>query len=663
MAFGGDIEAGVVSIRLLGPVEVSLGGSPVELPPSKKARALLAHLVATGRPQRRDRLCELFWELPENPRASLRWSLSRLRKVLNCDGVERLVTDRTEARFEPRDVDVDLIEVRRGSTVPIDSADAVRLLKRFRGDFLQGLDLPDCLEFSSWKAGVNDECRPYLETLLERALEGNLDQELALRFARRLVELRPKNPEAHITLIRLLGEAGRVGEADERFRAAKHLVGTNAAGFPLVVETWRGAQETSSGSTPAAPQPRRDSQPPRNRKGPPAVAVLPFDNMSGNPEEQFFADGTCEEIITELARARLFPVIARNSSFAFKGLAFDIRDVGEQLGARYVVEGSVRRAGTRIRVVAQLVHAESGRHLWADRFDRPLGDIFALQDEIAQSICGALRPELVGAELRRLERAQPQNLEAWQELVLAWRHEGRTTREDLDRLREHAERALALDPTLAAAHATIGAGEVWRIFFGQTDSPEESLMRAAIHGQQACALDPNDSMVHSLVLTWVHFWSGDPEQAIAEGRLAIELNPSDAAALGSLGVTLVALGELEEGREHAQRAMAMSPRDPLQHIYYRAEASSYYLEKRFELAAASASGGIRANPDSPYGYWDRAAALAQLGRLDDARRAFDDGCICRPDPDLDFIQTSWPLRNPEHMELLLDGLRKAGWKG
>ena len=652
-----------LSIRVLGPLEVVGDGVALELPPSRKARGLLAYLVAEPRSHRRERLCELFWRQPDDPhdpRGALRWALSRVRKVLNRDGTERLVADRDEVGFVSKGTDVDYHEVKRACSREIDSAEAPTLIERFRGSFVDGLDLPDCMEFSSWRAGLRDECTKYLEKLLVAALAGDVDRAIKVRYARRLVELRPLDAEAHGTLIRLLAAEGRTTEAEERFGAAKQLLGSHPT-YPVVTEAWRVARkQTVPDDLALVTDP--SSRPAAHSSKPPAVAVLPLNNMSGDPEQEHFADGISEDIITDLARARLFPVIARNSSFALKGRAFDIRSVARELSADYLVEGSVRCTHNRVRVTVQLIDASNGQHVWASRYDRPLGDIFSVQDDIAQRVCGALRPELIGAEQQRLSRVAPRSLEAWEELLLGMQHYRRTTAHDLEKARDHCERALLLDPSLAEAHARIAGAEAWKVILDLTDHPKDALSQAFKHAVQACALDPDNALAHS-VLTWVHFFGGEPDQALVEARLAVDLNPSDALARGSLASLLLSMGELEQARSEVDRAIALSPRDPMSHLLFSVESMTSYLEEGYEDGIRWASACIRSNPDFPWGYFDKAACLAQLGRLEEARQAFADGCIARPDPDLVFFTSSWAFRVKEHMDHVLDGMRKSGWDG
>ena len=221
----------------------------------------------------------------------------------------------------------------------------------------------------------------------------------------------------------------------------------------------------------------------------PAIAVLPFDNMSRDAEQEYFADGISEDLITALSLWRLFPVIARNSSFTYKGQKVDVKQVGRELGARYVLEGSVRKAGNRLRITAQLIDAESGAHVWAERFDRELEDIFDLQDEITESIVRNVMPEMSHAETERATRVPPANLDAWEYLQRGLWHIYRYTREDNGKAKEYLAGALERDPTLALAAAFQGAANFWDVLYGWTESPRESVSQALEHCRRAVALN------------------------------------------------------------------------------------------------------------------------------------------------------------------------------
>ena len=244
----------------------------------------------------------------------------------------------------------------------------------------------------------------------------------------------------------------------------------------------------------------------------PAVAVLPFDNMSGDAEQEYFADGITEDIITELSKWSWFPVIARNSTFAYKGTSPDVRSLAEELGARYVVEGSVRKGGNRVRITAQLIDTATGHHIWAERYDRELEDVFAVQDEITMKLAGAIMPELSVAEQKLAMRKPPENLQAWDLFLRAQWHHSRFTREDLVEARQLLLEAVRLDPLMSMAHAKISDIALWMMTLGWHDSPEIGLNEATEHVTKALALDVANAHAHAC-MAWCSFYRGQRAEA------------------------------------------------------------------------------------------------------------------------------------------------------
>jgi TolB-like protein len=263
----------------------------------------------------------------------------------------------------------------------------------------------------------------------------------------------------------------------------------------------------------------------------PSIAVLPFDNMSGDPDQEFFADGMAEEIITALSKLRWFFVIARNSTFAYKGKAADVRQVARELGVRYILEGSVRRAGQRVRIAAQLIDGESGNHLWAERYDREVTDIFAVQDEIAAAVVGAIEPQLHAAESLRIASRPPESLDAWGSVVRGLWHLGRFTREDNEEALKLLRQAVSLSPDYAKAHAVLAFAEARRVLFGE--EIEETLKAALGIAEAAVALDGEDPWGHFAV-GYIICFESRYEEAIACYRRAIALNENFALAHGNI---------------------------------------------------------------------------------------------------------------------------------
>jgi adenylate cyclase len=391
----------------------------------------------------------------------------------------------------------------------------------------------------------------------------------------------------------------------------------------------------------------------------PSIAVLPFTNMSGDPEQEYFADGVTEDLITALSRIRWFFVIARNSCFAYKGQSTDIRDVARKLGVAYVLEGSVRKAGNRVRVTAQLIDGGSGNHVWAQRYDRDLEDIFSVQDEITETLAGAIEPELGKAERERARTRRPDDLRAWDLCQRGLWHTYKRTRQDLADAQHMFRQAIEIDPGLARAYAAAEEAFFFQFVGGYVDTGEAAKADALRFAEKAVQLDGEDAfnryaLGRALTLVRRH------DSAVFELRKAIELNPSFAQAHSALAMALATGGHPEEALPHIELAMRLSPQDPYfgQFLVRRAEACLF--SGRVEEAVEAAERSLR-EPNIQWSRWAiLAAAQAHLGRLEEARRSIEALRILRPEIDLAFIRDYWPIADAKALEYLLDGLRKAG---
>lgn len=390
----------------------------------------------------------------------------------------------------------------------------------------------------------------------------------------------------------------------------------------------------------------------------PSIAVLPFTNMSDDPEQEYFSDGITEDLITDLSKISGLFVIARNSVFIYKGKAVKIAEVGRELGVRYVLEGSVRKADDRVRITAQLVDATTEGHLWAERYDRDLKDIFALQDEVAQKIVAALAVKLTEDEQKRLVRKYTDNMEAYDALLQGLEYKNNYTKEANLQARQMFERAIDLDPEFALAYALLGLTHAQEWSLGWSQDPQ-SLEQAFELAQRAIALDDSLPLGH-YVLGEVYLWRKQHEQAIAELEKAIALSPSDADGIAGLGDILNWAGRPEEAIGLVTKAMRLNPMYPAWYLWNLGHA--YFLTGRYEEAIETLKRVLDRNPYflPPHAYL--AASYSELGRHEEARAEAAEVMKLSPQTSTEAWRQRLPYRDQAVLGRLFDGLHKAGVK-
>jgi len=391
----------------------------------------------------------------------------------------------------------------------------------------------------------------------------------------------------------------------------------------------------------------------------PSIAVLPFNNMSGDPEQEYLADGISEDLITALSKIRWFFVIARNSTFTYKGQAVEVTQVAHELGVRYVIEGSVRKSGNRVRVTAQLIDAATGNHIWAEHYDRDLSDIFALQDEMTQTIVGAIEPELGSVERARAHRKPPNSLDAWSCYQRGLWHLYRFTKTDNDEAERLFQHAAELDPGFSGAFMGLAIVRYWNVLFGHAESPEETLDSAFKAARTAVSLDDKDAMAH-WALGRIYTQMDESEAAIAELETALAINPSFAHAYYSLGWTLLLAGRMEEAVPHIDQALRLNPHDPSLWTFLTGRAIALLLLHRYAEAADYARRALRQPSANFLASATLASALGHLGETDDARAALEQVYRLRPDFSGPLVSRLFRFRNEPERACFLDGLRKAG---
>jgi adenylate cyclase len=392
----------------------------------------------------------------------------------------------------------------------------------------------------------------------------------------------------------------------------------------------------------------------------PSIAVLPFQNMSGDPEQEYFADGMVEEIITALSRIRWLFVIARNSSFVYKGRATDIKQVGRELGVRYVLEGSVRKAGSRIRITGQLIDSTTSAHIWADRIEGGVEDIFNLQDQVTASVVGAIAPKLEQAEIDRAKRKSTDSLDAYDYYLrgMACVYQGK--KETFDEALHLFRKASEIDPNFAASYGMAAYCYVWRKANGWVADRDREIVEVELLARKAAELGRDDAIALCEAGFAFAFVVGKLDQGAALIDRAIALNPNLATAWRFSGYTRVFLGESDTAIQHLEQAIRLSPLDPLIFIVYNGIALAHFFSGRYEQAAAAAE---KAGPNYVTGVLMAAVSFALAGRTEESHKALARLRELDPTACTTTFTGLWPLRRPEDLARFSEGLRKIGLPG
>ena len=389
----------------------------------------------------------------------------------------------------------------------------------------------------------------------------------------------------------------------------------------------------------------------------PSIAVLPFQNLSGSEEQDYFSDGITNDIITDLSKFNQLFVIASNTVFTYKGKPVKVKQVSQELGVRYVLEGSVQKAGDKVRVNAQLIEGTTGHHLWAERYDRDIDDLFALQDEIIETIVRTLAVKINEAERRRVMRKNTGSFEAYDYLLRGWHHYDRSTRSANSQARQLFKKAIELDPRYGSAYVALGATYLQDAAYGWTEFQDQALQRAYDLAQKALALEEANASAHRLLgavyVRWAQY-----DLAATELRRAIELNPNDAESYGELGAVMLYSGKTEEAIQSMETENRFNPH--LGPGDFMELGLAYYLEGRYEDAIRILERGVGQKPGFVGHHIGLAAAYAQLGRSEEAKKAAT--TVLRFAPFFETESYGTAFQNPADRAALVEGLRKAGLK-
>jgi TolB-like protein/tetratricopeptide (TPR) repeat protein len=453
-----------------------------------------------------------------------------------------------------------------------------------------------------------------------------------------------------------------------RINATRTAVGDNGKDQKLIRTVARkglrfvgAVHEDSPGVKPAPAPFQADDAPlqpvlPTDRPG---IAVLPFTNMSGDPEQEYFSDGISEDIITALSKLRWFLVMSRNSSFVYKGKAVHMKQVAEELGVRYVVEGSVRKSGEQVRITAQLNDVTTGSHIWAEHYDRDLTDVFGVQDDITESIVAAVEPQLYAAESFRARRKPPDSMDAWDLVMRALSFYWRVTRQDNVVAQALLEKAIAIDPYYGQALGVLATSQTFCAHMGWADMAATIPIaeRAAL---AAISADSEDPWAHN-ALGCVYLFTRRFDDSLSEFELALQLNPNFSLAQGYYGLALSYCGHWEEADLAAQRALRLSPRDPFSAIYCGIAAYAQFVGRNYDEAMRLSHEAIRQRSDFVGAHRVLTAASGMAGHAD-AAVALQELRRVQPNISLSWIATQMPMGREVDKEHYLEGLRRAGLK-
>jgi adenylate cyclase len=425
--------------------------------------------------------------------------------------------------------------------------------------------------------------------------------------------------------------------------------------------------EPASGSE-ETPDDNDQSEPsiPEADNKPPAIAVLPFANMSGDPEQDYFVDGITEDIITNLSLWRTFPVISRNSSFTYKGQSVNLKEASAELGARYIVEGSVRKGGNRVRITAQLIDAEQDHHLWAQKWDRSLEDIFEVQDEVSTLIAAKVSPTLGSHEIERIERTKPNNFNAWEYYLRSLQmlnERSSTDGEDINlgKARELCEKAVELDTSLSHGHAMLAKICFWELTHFTSGDSEKTLVEMLEHSKKAAELDPQNP-VAALMTATHYFFRGNFLQARNYAEKAVELNPSDPDAYMRLAATMIHSGEYVDSEESLRKSVEIDPMAPK----VMDRKSSYFFFymglEDYQKAYQVIEEVVAELPDAGSYRGFRASVMGYLDKGDEAKAALDHYLNLRPNLKTKDDYRRIFVPNSSLADILIEGLVKAGWE-
>jgi len=657
-----------LQIALFDGLKITGGGITDRALMTRKTRALIAYLALRGDSgQSREKLAELLWSnsAEEQARANLRQSLSSLRKALNSDGAVSLVADSDQISLAGPGIEVDvaLFEQLVAEATP---EALIRAAELYKGDLLDGFSLKED-PFEAWVRAERERLRHLASDMLTKLIahcDEVGDTERCAETAARLLTLDPLRESAYRIMMRAYAAQGRQTLALKQFGTCRDIL-KRELGVEPEPETITLYREIRQQRVAVADD-KLDSLPEHTFKNPPlpdgpSVAVLPFENRSGDLDQEYFSDGITEDIITALSKISSMLVIAGNSTFIYKGKAVDAKQVGRDQGVRYVLEGGVRKAGNQLRITAQLIDATNGQHLWAERYDRDLEGIFALQDEITQRIVTELDVHLSAGEQARLWSSGTNNLEAW-ECVRKGSDLLNTVQADLiPEATRLLERAIDLDPEYAAAWVWLGwshfhVSENYESRFSEEER-KQALKSTRNCAHQALKYDPENAEAYA-ALALCHLSSLEHEAAMVNINKSVQLEPNHATNIGISAAILNKCGRPEIAIERIRKAMRLSPVYPSWHLSILGQA--YRLAGMIDVAIETYNELISIESGSLEGHIALAEIFGETNQPDQAAVSAKEVLKLIPDFTIKKYVNGLAYRDPAENLRFADGLRKAG---
>jgi len=602
-------------VRLLGKLAVFQGDKAVPLPASRKVRALFAYLALAPRPLGRSQLCELLWDVPNDPRGELRWSLSKIRSFAG----QRVVTAEDAISLDLTGCFVDAIEVEQAMRAGVEKLDGARqreLAGLIEGDFLEGLELDHAPAFGSWLTAQRRRFRAVQAALLEQ-LAGAPDDDEAFKFLDQWLELAPFDRRVHELLLTRLAARGRLREGEEHLARAAAMFEDEGLDVAPIRATWSRAREkTAAPSLIATRDAPAIALPDAARRA--SIAVMPFvDQSPGALVRGRAADALAYDVTTRLAKLRSMFVIAQGSTFALAERRIGAEEAGRMLNVDYVVSGTVRQQGKRLTVTVEMVETRTAHIAWSEILDHAADDAFVVLEEIGNRIVASIASEIETLERNRAILRPPNSLDAWETHHRGLWHMYRFTREDNERAKQYFQAAVKLDPTFSRAYSGLSFTHFQDSFLGWGDR-KKATERAFETAGQSLLVDERDPAAHWAMgrALWLR---GSNDDAVVELKRTIDLSPNFALGHYTMAFVQSQSGDPAAAIAASDASRALSPYDPLLFAMFGSRALAMARQGRLEEAAEWAVKAASRPNAHPHIYAIAAATLALAGQLDAAR--------------------------------------------